>query len=283
MKKILLSAISLCLIFSSCKRDDTNLNPDPREVTYNVTLADANFIDQSPLGSSFAGGPSSPAKLSRYFPVLEYYLYSSTGQRLAQQNFIADSSATGFTIPAAKLKPGTYTVVLLGRKEKSTGTSSEIYSGDNQNEPYLSHSIEREVTDLFYSSQQFEVKNEDAPVDIVLKRPGGKLKVIIQDEWPQNVVRISIAINGFTVFYPKSDRLDQRKDIYLPVTKTSVDCSYENFVFTNSSDITRVNATLIAYDKQDLVVAKKPIRDIKVERNKLTTLNVLLFDGPVAL
>lgn len=296
MKKTLLCAISALVLVASCKRDETNLNPDPREVRYNISLSDGKIIEQ-PMMSISEAGPSLPAgKISDYFQTLEYYLYDSKGQRIAQQDFKADSSATGFSIPVASLKPGKYTAVFLGRKEKDTGTSSAIYNGDDQSAPYLAHSIQREVTDLFYTSQDFEVTNTDTPVDIVLRRPGGKIKLIVEDEWPPLVERLELMIRGYTTYYPKSDKRDEEKEVIVPISRTSiltneivdginvprqtyVECSYENFILTNSSDITMVNATVRAFDKEGKIIATKPMRDIKIERNKLTTLKVRLFDA----
>lgn len=265
------------------------------EIKFNISLSDQNLLELP--GSSMMLSPSSKSggKLSDYFDRLEYYLYNSKGTRIEQSSLDADGSATGFNVPSASLKPGKYTVVFLGRKEKSTGTSSAIYFGNDQASPYLAHSLHREVTDLFYTSQEFEVKKDATSINIALKRPGGKCKIIIEDNWPANVERIAMLIDGYTLFYPKSDNLAQKKDITLPIFKnyissfelidgvnvpkqTYVDCSYENFVFTNSSNATILNASVIAYDNLDKIIAKKTINEIKVERNKITAVKVKLFN-----
>jgi len=298
MKKLLLSISIVFLLLASCKKDLPKISPvrdEPLEVKFNVTLSDQNILEL-PGTSIMPNSYSKPGgKLSDYFHKLEYYLYNSKGVKVAQLSLDADHSATGFSIPAASIKPGKYTVVFLGRKEKSTGNSSAIYFGDDQASPYLAHSIHREVTDLFYASQEFEVKSDEASINVAMKRPGGKCKIIIEDEWTVNVERIAMLINGYTLFYPKSDNLTQRKDITLPIFKnyassfelvngvnvpkqTYVDCSYENFVFTNSSNVTMLNASVVAYDKLDNIIAKKTLNDIKVERNKVTVVKVKLFN-----
>lgn len=299
MKNLLLSILSLFVLLISCKKDNSKESPlskEPKEVKFNITLADQNNFELPVTSVIPATDSKSGGKLSDYFQRLEYYLYNSKGLKVAQLSMDADESATGFKIPAPSLPEGTYTVVFLGRKEKNTGNSSVIYFGDDLNSPYLAHSLQREVTDLFYASQEFDVNNENTHINVALKRPGGKVKIIIEDDWAPHVERIGMLINGYTLFYPKSDKLAERKDISLPILKnyiltseivngvsipkqTYVDCSYENFVFTNSSNVTMVGATIIAYDKEDKQISKKTLNEIKVERNKITTVNVKLFNN----
>jgi|GEM_PF-1245488 len=298
MKKFLLSILSVLMLLASCKKDNIKESPvsdEPREVKFNIALSDQNSFELPGASAVSVTDSKSERNLSAYFQKLEYYLYNSKGAKLTQLSINADDSAMGFKIPSASLTPGDYTVVFLGRKEKSTGTSSTIYFGDDQISPYLSHSLQREVIDLFYTSQDFEVKDKSTPINIALKRPGGKFKIIIEDDWTANVERIGMSINGFTLFFPKGDNLAQRKDINLPIMKnyissfelvnginvpkqTYVDCSYENFVFTNSSNATLINATVIAYDKLDNIITKRTINDIRVERNKITTVKIKLFN-----
>lgn len=298
MKTLLFSLLSVFVLMASCKKgrlEETPLYDEFHDVKFDLTLSDQNFLDSSGLKNVSVADTRSSAKLSGYFQKLEYYLYNSKGIKITQLSIDADNSATGFQIPAARLNRGTYTVVFLGRKEKSTGTSSAIYFGDNQSAPFLAHSLQREVTDLFYSSQEFEVKEKNTHVPISMKRPGGKVKIIIEDEWPADVERIAMLVNGFTLFYPKGDNLTQKKELTLPVLKnyisslilengvsvpkeTYVDCSYENFVFTNSSNATMITATVIAYDKLNAILSKKILKDIKVERNKTTIVKVKLFN-----
>lgn len=298
MKTLLLSLLSVFVLLASCKKgrlEDHPLYDEFQDIKFDISLSDQNIFDPPASNNLPATDVKFQGKLSDYFQKLEYYLYNSKGVKITQMSVDADNSATGFQIPVARLKPGIYTVVFLGRKEKNTGTSSAIYYGDNQSSPYLSHSLQREVTDLFYTSKEFEVTQNNTHIPIALSRPGGKFRIIIEDEWPADLERIGMLVNGFTLFYPKGDNLAQRKDITLPVLKnyitsivlengisvprqTYVDCSYENFVFTNSSDITMINATVIAYDKRDNILAKKTLNDIKVERNKITNVKIKLFN-----
>lgn len=298
MKTLLLSLLSVFVLMASCKKgrlEETPLYDEFHDVKFDISLSDRNLLDSSSLNNVSAADTRFTGKLSDYFQKLEYYLYNSKGIKITQLSIDADNSATGFQIPAARLNPGKYTVVFLGRKEKSTGTSSAIYYGDNQSTPYLAHSLQREVTDLFYTSQEFEVKENNTHIPVSLKRPGGKVKIIIDDEWPAEVERIAMLVNGFTLFYPKSDNLAERKDLTLPVFKnyisslilengvnvpkeTYVDCSYENFVFTNSSNVTMITATVIAYGRLNTMLSRKILKDIKVERNKITTVKVKLFN-----
>jgi hypothetical protein len=298
MIRILLSILSLFLLLVSCKKDnskDDPLSDDFHDVRFNIMLSDRNILEP-PVSGVVPSSESRPGhKLSDYFEKLEYYLYNSSGIKVASLNMDADDSAMAFKIPVVSLPSGIYTVVFLGRREKSTGNSSPIYFGDDQGSPYLAHSIQREVTDLFYASQDFEVKDQDADIDIPLRRPGGKFKIVIEDDRIANVERIGMLINGYTLFYPRSDNLAQRKDISLPILKnyiTSfeivngisvpkqvyVDWSYENFVFTKSSNNTLVNATVNAYDRSNNVLSQKSLNNIIVERNKTTTVRLKLFD-----
>lgn len=297
MVKILLSVLGLLLVLTSCKKTKFEKEPtkdDFHDVKFNMTLSDRNILESPSTGTMPVANPQPVAKLSDYFDKLEYYLYNSSGTKVASQNMNADQSAIGFKIPAVRLPSGLYTVVFLGRREKSSGHSAPIYFGDDQGSPYLAHSIQREVCDLFYTSQNFEVKDKDTAIDIALRRPGGKFKLIIEDDTAAHLERIEMLVNGYTLFYPKSDNLAQRKDISLPVLKnylasfevvngvsvpkqTYVDWSYENFVFTKSSNATSVNATVMAYDRNNNLLTQKSLNNIVVERNKTTTVKLKLF------
>ncbi|WP_106290418.1 FimB/Mfa2 family fimbrial subunit [Arcticibacter pallidicorallinus] len=295
MMKILLPVIGLFLVLTSCKK--TKFEGDPTKdfhgVKFTMSISDQNILEPSSTSLPPAADPKTVAKLSDYFDKLEYYLYNSRGTRLANQNMEADQSAIGFKIPTISLPSGTYTVVFLGRREKSNGHSAQIYFGDDQGNPYLAHSIPREVCDLFYSSQEFEVKDKDTQIDVALRRPGGKFKVIIEDDTTAHFERIEMLVNGYTLFYPKSDNLAQKKDISLSILKnyltsfesvngvsvpkqTYIDRSYENFVFTNSANATSVNATIVAYDGANNLLTQKTLNNIVVERNKTTTVKLKL-------
>src|SRR5690606_22235308 len=152
---------------------------------------------------------------------MDYFLYNSEGVQVANRTITADTSKLGFTLPTANLKAGKYRVVFLG-KHGQTGASF----GGGATDPYLQIHMNTywdysslEKVDLFYSNVHFEVGGEDSYVEVNMKRPGGRLKILIEDEWPSDVTKIGLSLNGGMVFYQNSEYSYQSDLIGLTIPK----------------------------------------------------------------
>jgi len=231
-----------------------------------------------------ADAGASSTKLSNYIQRLQYFLYNAQGVQIATKTLQSDSSEAGFTPPTANLPAGTYTVIFVGSAFRQ-GTSDYLFiDGTTLKDFAIGNSLTGEISDLFYVKKQFEVTSNGNTVDVTLQRPGGKLKLIIEDKWPANVDHVGISINAY-IFYYDNGYLSQntKNDISIRENSsadgTNAGCNWENFIFTDNSGVTTLNAVLTAYSKTNGVIATKNVNNIRIEKNKITTVSGKLFDN----
>jgi hypothetical protein len=306
MKKTLLIVMATMLLFASCKKSTSEEVSDQKlhQVKFNVAVFNQSIGDfptkQANVNSSHgklmsADAATGGAKLSSYIQRLDYFLYNEQGIKIGNKTIYADTSETGFTLPKANLPAGTYTVIFVGSIGKQ-GRSGDLYiGGESLTSFYMTNSLYSETPDVFYDRKQFVVGSASDSVDVTLKRPGGKIKIVIADEWPANVDRIGLSINGVMNLYANGSIYQGiRNDISIyknytytngviggqpTMVETYLDCSWENFIFTDSSDVTTLNAVITAYGKSNEILVTKNVNNIRVERNKITTVSGKLFDN----
>jgi len=309
MKKLLLLSMGACLLFASCKKNDAPELTDEKlyEVNFKVgvfnqivsdfpnVVANSKVSSSKVMATGGVGAAAAPAKLSDLMSNIDYFLYNSEGTQIANRTIMADTSKIGFTLPTANLKAGKYRVVFLGKKGE-TGATFTPNSGSPVLQVYMSQYYNNnEPIDLFYSNVQFEVGGEDSYVEVNLKRPGGKLKIMVEDEWPSDITKIGLSINGQMVYYLNEGQINQYEQTNLTITKKYkstyeiingypmpiseyLECSYEQFIFTLPTTATTLKGTITAYGKYNDVIVTKSISNIKVENNKITTVKGKLFD-----
>ena len=290
----MLIVMSTMFLFASCKKDNSEgqASQKAQEVKFNVSvfeqsigdfpkgMANANTSHGKQMAAD-AGGSST--KLANYIQRLEYFLYNAQGVQIATKTLERDSSETGFTLPTANLPAGSYTVVFVGSAFRQ-GSSDYLYiDGTTLKDFSISNTLRSEVSDVFFVKKQFEVVTTDNTVDVTLQRPGGKMKLVIEDAWPANVDHVGLSINGYTIYFDAGFvSLITRNDI--PVRKnsgvngTNTSCNWENFIFTDNSGVTTLNAVLTAYTKTNEVIVTKNVNNIRVEKNKITTVSGKLFN-----
>lgn len=295
MKKLMLIIMSTVFLFVSCKKDNSEgqASQKAQQVKFNVSVFDQTIGD-FPKGmanantshgkqmAADAGGSST--KLSNYIQKLDYFLFNAQGIQIATKTLRPDSSGVGFTLPTANLPAGTYTVIFVGSNFKKGSSDYLYFESRSLQEFTIGNDLRGEVSDLFYEKKQFTVAASDNIVDLTLKRPGGKVKLVIADQWPSNVDHIGLSINAY-IFYYVSGSIGQLSKNDIPVRRTfgpngtDVECSWQNFVFTDNTGATNLNAVLTAYSKANTVITTKNINNIRIEKNKITTVSGKLFDN----
>jgi len=295
MKKFMLIVMSTVILFASCKKDSSEgqAGQKAQQVKFNVSVFDQSIGD-FPKGMANANlshgkqmaadAGASSTKLSNYIQRLQYFLYNAQGVQIATKTLQSDSSEAGFTPPTANLPAGTYTVIFVGSAYRE-GTSDYLYiDGTTLKDFSISNTLRSEVSDVFFVKKQFEVASTDNTVDVTLQRPGGKMKLVVEDPWPANVDHVGLSINGYTIYFV--DRfVGQTTKNDIPIRKnsgangTNANCNWENFMFTDDTGVITLNAVLTAYTNTDKVIVTKNVNNIRIEKNKITTVSGKLFDN----
>lgn len=303
MKKTLCFMMVGAFLFASCKKTEPTEPKDEKlyEVKFKVGLF-SQTVSDFPVASKKSSGKyttsdDTPPNLSKSIARLDYFLYNSEGTRIANRTIQSDSSAIGFELPTANLKAGKYRVVFMGARGKGGGWPGYYYYSHHKFTPSINRGDwnNGSISDLFFSSVEFQVGGEDSYVDVNLKRMGGQLRIVVEDEWPSNIERIGLSLNVSYSYQLAEDRINQSQSDDMSVPKNYkttyemvngfpvpkqvfVDCSWENFIFAAGSQATTLNGTLTAYSKYNDVVVTKNLTNIKVEQNKVTTVRGKLFD-----
>jgi hypothetical protein len=295
MKKLMLIVMSTVFLFASCKKDNSEgqASQKAQQVKFNVSVFDQSIGDfpkamanaNSSHGKLMAADAgASSTKLSNYIQRLEYFLYNAQGVQIATKILQPDSSETGFTPPSANLPAGTYTVIFVGSAFREATSDYLFIDGTTLQDFTISNTLRSEVSDVFFVKKQFEVASTDNTVDVTLQRPGGKMKLVIEDTWPANVDHVGLSINGYTIYFV--DRFvgqTTKNDITIRKNSgpngTNAGCNWENFMFTDDTGVITLNAVLTAYSKTNEVIVTKNVNNIRVEKNKITTVSGKLFDN----
>ena len=281
MKAPLLSLIcAFALLFAACSKEEA---PAPKEearysVTFNVNSLSHDIV---PMQSIKPGGlmmaASSEKKLSEVITYLDYLVYDDEGMLIFEMNSQRTDSEFG------QIKDifgnGQYKVLVLGRRHPFYGYP-EKYNNDSK---LYTLGLMDEV---FFEQFDLLVSDKDIELDVELKRKVGRVEIEITGKIPAEVGEIKYSISGVSDhFIPKTNRAanktNQTRSVYPNGDGTfSTHDSGEplNFYFFLDEDkAAKATVTLVAFDRQQNILAIKAIENVPVAVNRKTKLRGPLF------
>lgn len=268
MKKIShITILFLTLFALSCKKEHAeNNNPDDKLYNVTVKLGGGGFTQSIAQSGNLKVNATvtDPALFRNYFDLLMVSMYVPDAPGGGTSYLLNDSTKNITTINISKrVKPGTYTIKAFGAK----------YGFDGYNS-YFENNKRVRMKDTFYGEKTFTVTNADVTESINLARITALLEINITDVLPLPVTRLSL---DFTEKDNPTKLLDTL-NINIPVAqrgKPNFKISYFSLWNGTSFDL-----TIKAYDKTNLPLTVKIIKNITLTTNQKSVFNGTLFGGP---
>jgi hypothetical protein len=179
----------------------------------------------------------------------------------------------GYGQVSMKLMPGTYKVLVLSHSSKGNPTLTSPES--------IRFGKDISYSDTFYYYGDIEVGSEAKTHDLILVRVSSLLRFIIEDEIPENVVRVrffysggSCVLNAVTGYGHSSDT-EQEKLYNIEGLSAPLTLSLYTFLLQDEG---KLNIKVQAEDKNNNVVLERNFSDVPVKRNMITEYSGAFFE-----
>lgn len=278
--KLIYFVLPFLMLIFSCEENIPIEPPVANQKLFNVSFNVSGFTSHvTPLASLKTSAVNqtmnlSVADLPNQITALEYLIYNSSGQLL--KDSIQTSSST-FGTMNLQLPAGSYKLIVAGMRGLYT-----IYSKESSVDISLTSKYPSKIGDWFKQVADFVVNEQALNQNIVLDRVVGKVGFILTDAIPKDIAKISM---GFT-----TGSYVLLNSSYSPGTVTQIEESplklsdegklnYSSSAFVipmNTGSIT-TDVSIRAYNTSGTLIVEKIIKNVVVEKNKMTTLSGALF------
>lgn len=285
MKKLLaLSFLAFTLLSCSKEEDETN----NEEKKYDVTFAMSDFSQtvgglSSSKSDNTYGVKTVGDTLSNWAESLRYRVYNSNGVLVNSKNQDRQIDAAVFGTIKDQLPTGNYTVFILATK------SHDAFILEATNQAWASASYSQSAIqpwlDTFVTSFPLSVTSASTQT-VRLDRVVGAVEVNLEDAIPTQAAKISI------IFKDEHHSLYQKDNTAVGGFKTStrdiaiassdIGKSDVKFLMYVANTFTPSEVIIRAYNSNNSILAEKIVPDVRVYRNKKTTLSGKLFPVDVA-
>ncbi|WEK21411.1 MAG: hypothetical protein P0Y49_09700 [Candidatus Pedobacter colombiensis] len=271
----------LMLIFSCSKKDNQVETPVANPKLFNVSFNVSGFTTEvTPLPSFKSSAVNktmdqAAAKLSDQITTLEYLIYNSSDQLL--KDSIQTSRYADFGTINVQLPAGSYKLVVAGMSG-----SYDLLSKENIANAYITSIFPYGIGDWFKQVSDFKVTNNAVNQSVTLDREVGKIGFVLTDALPKDLAKISLNFTSCTRvrFYGSSDLLTEIQTVEFllkPSQEGTLNFSSSTFVIPKYNGFITTDVSIRAYNTSGSLIVEKIIKDVVVEKNKMTTLSGALF------
>ncbi|SHE65592.1 hypothetical protein [Pedobacter caeni] len=280
--KLLYFALPVLMLIFSCSKKDNPVEPPIENqklfnVNFNVSGFTSNITPLPSFKSSTVNQATTQAtpKLSDHISRLEYLIYNSSGQLL--KDTVQLSNATNFGTIDLQLPAGGYKSVVVG-----TNGPHNILEKQNVANVLLTPYSPYSIGDWFKQVSDFKVTDQALNQSVVLDRVVGKVGFVLTDAIPKDLAKISLAFTS-GLYLRLIGSLDpgtsvQTIDFPLKASQEGLlNFSSSTFVIPLSSGSITTDVSIRAYNTSGTLIVEKIVKNVVIERNKLTTLSGALF------
>jgi hypothetical protein len=278
--KNLFSLLILAFVFAGCQKSGNENKPEVEvkktEVTFAVTdfaQSVKGFADVNTKGTMAVGDT-----LSNYADNLYYTIYATDGSYVKSGTQTKTDATFGRI--TEQLVPGTYDVYIAASRNMLA-----FFAGSGST--YGTASISPPATNLWleFFSKNMNVTVAGTPLtqSVRLDRAVGALDVVLTDEMPASVAKVSVIIaNEAADMLIKTGVAKNYGSTTRDFALTAADAGIKNKKFSMliGNTATDINITLQAFDASGTKIAEKLITT-RVNKNQRTTLSGSLI-GPAA-
>ena len=298
MKKILLPILTLggLLFAASCQMDEPDAGTLTGEVDFSITAGiPSGITTYAPAGSGSHNGGAMLLDPEKYTLRYTLEVYDKDG-KLAYEDTKEAVEFGGVTFDV-RLLAKVYDFVFWADFVKSDGT--EFYDVTNlQNITYNSdvnaQALATDAADAYYKKEEVDLTQSNQALDVTLKRPFGKIRLIATDalnrnnkqtEYPETITIdfgnavIPTAFNAFEGKVIDGNTTDAGTVTFTAQTETTtVNGDEKNDVyllgfhyFFESSAIPSYAMDVTVTSNEGNVIGQRSLSSIPVQENKLTT------------
>jgi hypothetical protein len=274
--KSLFPLLILALIFTGCQKSGNNPEPQTEVKKMEVTFMVADF-DQSVKGFAAVNTKGTMAvgdTLSNYADNLYYAIYAADGSYV--KSATQSKANANFGRITEQLPPGTYDVFLVATKN---GFGSFAGTGSTYSTASFSPPIANNWSEFFSKNINITVAGTPLTQNVRLDRAVGRLDVVLLQEMPSTVSKISITVDkeasdmlfktGLPTTYASTKR-----DFTIPAADAGVKNRAYSVLTVNTA--TDINVTIQAFDAAGAKLAEKVVTT-RVNKSQRTTLSGNLF------
>lgn len=274
----------------SCSKNNNVAVPKENEqklfdVSFNVSgfvsnVTPLSSLKSSALSSTTAAGTGQTVTqtaplLYEQVSTLHYLVYNSSGQLL--KDSVQRTPLSTFGTFNLQLPAGSYKMLVAGLN----GTYSLI-SKESSTTAFISPVPSNGVYDWFKQVADFKVTDQPVNQNVVLDRVVGKVGILLTDALPSNLAKITIAFTSGSWFYlnysfnPGTNT--QTRDFVIKSSLAGTkNFSADAFVIPLNDGKITTDVSIRAYSVSGDLIVEKIIKNVVIEKNKLTTLSGELF------
>lgn len=281
-KKLLYFALPMLLLIVSCSKNDNPVEtPDENQKLFKVSFNLSGFTsDITPLpglksSTVNQGLTQTAAKLSDQISKLEYLIYNSSGQLLIDS--VQSSNLSNFGAVNLQLPAGSYKLIVagmsgpysMGNPKNSTAASISTYLGYG-------------IGDWFKQVTDFKVSDQSYEQSVALERMVGKVGFVLTDAIPKDVAKISLIFTSANWLYLNHpfDPVAGVQTVEYPMKPSregELNFSSSAYVIPMANGLITTDVSIRAYNTSGNLIVEKIIKNVVIEKNKMTTLTGALF------
>lgn len=281
-EKLLYFALPIVMLIFSCSKKDSPIetpvaNQKLHNVSFNVSGFTSNITPLPSLKTSAVKQTMTQAAvdLSDQITKLEYLVYNSSGQLL--KDSVQTSGWANFGKIYLRLPAGSYKLVVAGM----SGPYS-ILNKENSVSVFLTSYLSYGIGDWFKQVSDFTVTDQVLSQSVVLDRVVGKVGFVLTDAIPKDLAKISMGFTSgsWVKLNDSSDPATAIQTIEFPLKPShegTLNYSSSAFVIPMYSGFITTDVSLRAYNTSGTLIVEKIIKNVVVEKNKMTTLSGALF------
>lgn len=281
-KKLLFCALPMLLLIISCSKNDNPIEtPDENQKLFKVSFNVSGFTtDITPLPglkSSAVNQSLTPtaAKLSDQISKLEYLIYNSSGQLVIDS--VQTSNLSNFGAINLQLPAGNYKLIVAGM-------SGNYMIANNKNSTLVNifGYLDYGIGDWFKQVTDFKVADQNLNQSVSLDRAVGKVGFVLTDAIPKNLAKITLAFtSGNWMFLNnENDPPTALQIIEFPMKPSregELNFSSSAYVIPMANGFITTDVSIRAYNTFGNLIVEKIIKNVVIEKNKMTTLTGALF------
>lgn len=282
--KLLYFAIPVLMIVFSCsKKNNPVEQPTVNQKLFNVNFNVSGFTSSvSPLSSSKSSvinqtADQASTQLSDVLYRLHYLVYNPNG--VLVKDTVQNKSASDFGTMNLLLPVGDYKLVVVGMDRVHDVLNKNIITN-----VYAARLQQSQLGDLFKQIADFKVTNQATNQSVALDRIVGKVGVTFTDAIPKGLSRMTMTFTTGSLVYLNNSNNPQT-EVYTgsyyfkPADEGLLNFSYSSFVIPLNSGSITTDVMIRGYNASETIIAEKFIKNVVIEKNKMTMLSGALFSS----
>lgn len=264
-------------LFVSCKKGETAVDeiiPNTlHHVSFNISGFSQKIVNMGVKSSATVKAESAASHVN----YIVYCIYNNEGVLLkkVEQN---DKAAAGFGAVKEQLPAGSYTLAVAAGTKRFSIAGSDLLKSAFVTSHSESHG------DTFVKVLKFDINDKDHQADIEIDRVVAKLELVILDQIPLDVSKITMMSTSasFYHFIKSTSSLTDiiTEEVFVTESnKIGEGSTFDSFILPmRATGSLTTDITISCYNAKGDVIVNKVVKNVVFETNKKTILSGKLFE-----